>query len=151
MRSGPDSLAERLPPVAGQRTLDGMRPYALLACVLLLPTAVGYAIVAAVRGSNRLAESRRRPPPAESVERLAATLRRLRAELEALEVNTSITAKNHRVQALRGAYLDALGDACARLEVSPPSGGDRARQADIYRTEAALRERGLDVRETAAH
>jgi hypothetical protein len=151
MRSRPDSLAERLPPVAGQRTLDGMRPYALLACVLLLPTAVGYAIVAAVRGSNRLAESRRRPPPAESVEHLAATLRRLRAELEALEVNTSIAAKNHRVQALRGAYLDALGDACARLEVSPPSGGDRARQAEIYRTEAALRERGLDVRETAAY
>jgi hypothetical protein len=150
MRRRPDSLAERLPPVTGQRTLDGMRPYALLACVLLLPTAVGYAIVAAVRGSNRLAESRRRPPPPESVERLAATLRRLRAELEALEVNTSIAAKNHRVQAVRGAYLDALGDACARLEVSPPSGGDRARQADIYRTEAALRERGLDVRETAA-
>jgi hypothetical protein len=128
-----------------------MRPYALLACVLLLPTAVGYAIVAAVRGSSRLAESRRKPPPAESVERLAATLRRLRAELEALEVSTSITAKNHRVQALRGAYLDALGDACARLEVSPPAGGDRARQADIYRAEAALRERGLDVRETAAY
>ena len=52
---------------------------------------------------------------------------------------------------MRGAYLDALRDACARLGVSPPPGGDRARQADIYRAEAALRERGLDVRATAAH
>jgi hypothetical protein len=130
--------------------MDGMRPYALLACVLLLPTAVGYAIVATLHGSRRLAESRRRPPAVEPVERLAATLRRLRAQLEAIEVNTGIVGKNLRVQALRGAYLDALGEACARLEVSPPPGGDRALQADIYRAEAALRERGLDVRETAA-
>jgi hypothetical protein len=126
-----------------------MRTFALLACALLLPTIAGYAIVAAVRGGHRLSERRYRPPPAEPLERLAATLRRLRSELEATEATPGMTAKNHHVRALRGAYLDALGDACARVGISPPPGGDRARQADIYRTEAALREHGMDVRETA--
>jgi hypothetical protein len=51
------------------------------------------------------------------------------------------------VQALRGAYADALTAACRRLEVSPPSGGDRAPQAELYRVEAALRQRGLEVRQ----
>jgi hypothetical protein len=127
-----------------------MRSVALLISVLLLPTIVGYVILATVHGGRKLAESRYRPAPAEPVDRLGDTLRRLRAELEATEVRSGLTAKNHRLRALRGAYLDALGEACARLEVSPPAGGDRATQAEIYRAEAALRERGLDVRETAA-
>jgi hypothetical protein len=135
---------------AGGLTLEGMRTFAL-ACALLLPTIAGYAAIAAVRGGRRLSESRYRPPPAEPLERLVATLRRLRSELEATEAAPGTTAKNHHVRAVRGAYLDALGDACARLGVSPPPGGDHARQADIYRTEAALREHGLDVRETATH
>jgi hypothetical protein len=121
-----------------------------LAVALLLPTAAGYAILLAVRWYRRLEESRRRPAPAEPIERVAARLRRLRAELESTESRAGLTAKNHRVRALRGAYLDSLAAACLRLKVSPPPGGDRARQADIYRAEAALRERGLDVRETAA-
>ena len=54
------------------------------------------------------------------------------------------------MQALRGAYADALAAACRRLEVSPPPGGERAPLAEIYRAEAALRERGLDVRQDAA-
>ena len=36
-----------------------------------------------------------------------------------------------------------------RFGVSPPAGGDQARQAEIYRVEAGLREHGLDVREAA--
>jgi hypothetical protein len=32
--------------------------------------------------------------------------------------------------------------------VPPPPGGDRARLAEIYRAEAGLRQRGLDVRES---
>jgi hypothetical protein len=57
---------------------------------------------------------------------------------------------------LRGAYLDALGTACRRLEVSPPvveahPASPRVNQAEIYRVEAALRQRGLDVREPATH
>jgi hypothetical protein len=43
------------------------------------------------------------------------------------------------------AYLDLLRVACDRFDVSPPPDGDRARQADVYRAEAALRERGVDV------
>ena len=128
-----------------------MRIVALLILALLLPTAAGYALVASVRVSRRMAESRTRPTPVESADRLEANLRRLRAELEATESSPAAQAKSYHVRVLRGAYLDALRDACARLGVSPPPGGDRARQADIYQSEAALRERGLDVRAIAAH
>ncbi len=127
--------------------------------VFALPTAVGFAIVGACRAARWLGEARRKARfqalPPEPIERLAADLRRLRAELEDTETRSGLTAKHHRVQALRGAYVDALSAACQRLDVSPPSGGDRAPQAEIYRVEAALRQRGLDVRrdvrETAAH
>lgn len=125
-----------------------MRIAAMLILALALPTAAGYLLVLAVRVGRAAAERRRRPPPPEPQDRLAARLRALRAELEATETATGTMARGHRVSALRGAYLDLLGEACARLAVSPPPGGDRARQADIYRAEAALRERGLDVRET---
>jgi hypothetical protein len=124
-----------------------------------LPTAVGFALIGAWRAARWLAEARykarykARPP--EPVERLQADLRRLRSELEDTETRSGLTAKHHRVQALRGAYVDALSAACRRLDISPPPGGDRAPQAEIYRVEAALRQRGLDVRqdvrETAAH
>lgn len=115
----------------------------------LLPTITGYAIVLAARGYRRAAEARRRPPPPEPMERLVTRLRRLRAELERTENTPRGPARLHRLRAVRGAYLDVLGGACQRVGVSPPPGGDLARQADIYRAEAALRERGVDV-ETAA-
>jgi hypothetical protein len=102
-----------------------------------------------IRGGRGLAELRRKAPPPEPADHLEARLRRLRAQLETTEASPGITAKNHRVTAVRGAYLDTLRDACARLDVSPPPGGDRPRQADVYRAEAALRARGLDVREPA--
>ncbi len=54
-------------------------------------------------------------------------------------------------RALRGAYLETLAAACQRLEVSPPPRGDQVPQAEIYRVEAALRQRGLDVMRAAAH
>ncbi len=119
----------------------------VLAC-FLMPLA-GYALIGAWRGARWLSESRYKAPPPKSVERLGADLRRLRAELEDTETRVGLTAKHHRVRALRGAYVDTLTAACERLEVSPPPGGDRAPLAEIYRVEAALRERGLDVRETA--
>jgi hypothetical protein len=85
------------------------------------------------------------------VDRLGANLRRLRAELEEMETSAELTAKRHHVRSVRGAYLDTLAEACERFGVTPPS-GDGASQADIYRTEAALAARGLDVRErTAGH
>jgi hypothetical protein len=126
-----------------------------LILVFLLPTAAGYTLLATFGVWGRIADLRYRRryasrPAAEPIERLTTNLRRLRTELDQTETRTGLTAKQARLTALRGAYLDALGDACARLEVLPPAGGARAPQAEIYRTEAALRERGLDVREPAA-
>jgi hypothetical protein len=133
----------------------------VLAYVLLfaLPTAVGFALIGAWRAARWLAEARYRARfralPPEPIERLQADLRRLRSELEDTETRSGLTAKHHRVQAVRGAYLDTLSAACRRLDISPPRGGDRASQAEIYRVEAALRQGGLEVRtearETAAH
>jgi hypothetical protein len=130
--------------------------YVLFIVAILLPTAVGYAAIFGVRGLRWAGERRRRTPAPEPIERLAQTLRRLRTELETMETRTGVPNKNLRVNALRGAYLDALRSACQRLEVPPPStsgtaGRQRANQAEIYRVEADLRQRGLDVREPAAH
>ena len=136
-------------------TLDHMGKLALLAFAVLLPTLAGGAILAALRGYrwlSRFRQSRLRPSrlqPAEPVDRITARLRRLHAELEATENQPGGTARRHHILALRGAYLDTLCGACQRFGVSPPAGGDHARQAEIYRVEAALREHGLDVREPA--
>ena len=136
-----------------------MSPVFAYLLLFALPTAVGFALIGAWRGARLLAEARYRARfqalPPEPIERLEADLRRLRAELEDTETRSSLTAKHHRVQAVRGAYLDALAAACRRLDIGPPRGGDRASQAEIYRVEAALRQGGLEVRvqapETAAH
>jgi hypothetical protein len=127
--------------------------------VITLPTVAVFALIGAWRVAGWLVEARSKARfkalPPEPIERLEADLRRLRAELEDTETRSGLTAKHHRVLALRGAYTDALSSACRRLDISPPRGGDRAPQAEIYRVEAALRQRGLDVRqearETAAH
>ena len=136
-----------------------MNPVFAYVLLFAMPTAVGFALIGAWRGARWLAEARYRARfqalPPEPIERLEADLRRLRAELEDTETRSSLTAKHHRVQALRGAYLDTLAVACRRLDIGPPRGGDRASQAEIYRVEAALRHGGLEVRmqapETAAH
>ena len=136
-----------------------MNPVFAYVLLFAMPTAVGFALIGAWRGARWLAEARYRARfqalPPEPIERLEADLRRLRAELEDTETRSGLTAKHHRVQAVRGAYLDALAAACRRLDISPPRGGDRASQAEIYRVEAALRQGGLEVRvqapETAAH
>jgi hypothetical protein len=157
------NVAERMRPdlnsLPSRRRLDPVSPYLALIAVVLLPTAIGYGVIGAFRvarwaGDRRLA--RVPAPEPEPIERLAGNLRRLRTELEAMETRTGVPNKHMRVGALRGAYLDALGTACRRLEVSPPvveghPVSRRANQAEIYRVEAALRQRGLDVREPAAH
>jgi hypothetical protein len=127
--------------------------------LIMLPTVAGFALIGAWRVAGWLGEVRSKARfkalPPEPIDRLEADLRRLRAELEETETRSGLTAKHHRVQALRGAYADTLAAACRRLDVSPPRGGDRAPQAEIYRVEAALRQRGVEVRrearETAAH
>jgi hypothetical protein len=128
-------------------------PVVELVFAIALPTVAAFALIYAWRGAAWLSDAlaRHKAPPPEPIERLQADLRRLRAELEETENRSGLTAKHHRVQALRGAYLDALAAACRRLDLSPPPGGDRAPLAEIYRVEAALRQRGLDVREPAAH
>jgi hypothetical protein len=98
-------------------------PYVLFIVAILLPTAVGYAAIFGIRGLRWAGERRpRRAPAPEPIERLARTLRRLRAELETMETRTGVPNKSVRVN-----------------------------QAEIYRVEAGLRQRGLDVREPAAH
>ena len=136
-----------------------MNPVLAYLLLFALPTAAGFALIGAWRAARWLAEARYRARfqalPPEPIERLQADLRRLRSELEDTETRSGLTAKHHRVQAVRGAYLDTLSAACRRLDISPPRGGDRASQAEIYRVEAALRHGGLEVRtqapETAAH
>jgi hypothetical protein len=127
---------------------------------ILLPTAVGFGALGTVRVLRWAGQRRTRPPAEEPIERLGATLRRLRAELEDLETRPDVPHKGMRLRALRAAYVDALATACERLNVSSPaavrsgpaSGPPRlVPLAEIYRAEAALRERGLDVRETASH
>jgi len=127
-------------------------PVVELVLVLALMPVAGYALIGAWRAAHWIGEARarRNAAPAVPIERLTADLRRLRAELNDTETRDGLTAKHHRVQALRGAYIDTLTAACERLDVPPPP-GDRAPLAEIYRVEAALRQRGLDVRETAAH
>ncbi|MGA8462119.1 MAG: hypothetical protein WB800_42490, partial [Streptosporangiaceae bacterium] len=95
----------------------------LVIALVLMPVA-GYALIGAWRGARWLNESRYKAPPPRPLERLEADLRRLRAELEDTETRVGLTAKHHRVQALRGAYTDALTAACERLDVTPPTGGD---------------------------
>jgi hypothetical protein len=108
----------------------------------------------AVQGGVRLyrafgARHSSAPVPGRPIEQLGADAGRLRARLEAAENEMRLTRfKAARVYALRGAYLDVLAAACERLEVRPPAapGGTLVPLAEIYRAEAALRERGLDVR-----
>ena len=127
-----------------------MKPVVEFGVAAVLPAAAGLALIGAARAVKWLDEARSEAPQPQPIDRLAADLRRLRAELEDTETRAGLTAKHHRVRAVRGAYIDALTTACKRLEVTPPSGGDRAPLTEIYRVEAALRQRGLDVRETAA-
>jgi hypothetical protein len=130
-----------------------------LIVVILFPTALGFGTLGAIRVLRWAGQRRSRPPVVEPIERLGASLRRLRAELEDLETRPGVPYKGLRLRALRAAYLDALAAACTRLEVSfphdlhgalPGRPGGRVPLTEIYRMEAALRQRGLDVRETAS-
>jgi hypothetical protein len=127
-------------------------PFQLLVAIAL-PIAAIYSLIGGGRLVTWISEQQTRAPAPVPIERVRANLVRLRAQLEAMETRTDLPAKNLRLRALRAAYVDALNDACQRLDVSPPAGSqahpESVPQSDIYRVEAALRERGLDVRETA--
>lgn len=115
----------------------------LLLVAVLLPTATGFAVVVLARIWRAVDERRRAASLPHSIQRVAADLRRLHAQLEAIELAPDLPAKHARRDAVRAAYLDVLTDACHRLEVPPPVG---AHPADIYRVEDALRRKGMDVR-----
>ena len=131
-----------------------MKPPLEFGLAVALPIAAVYAVIGGGRLLKWLSDQPSRPDSPEPIEQLRANLVRLRAQLEDMETRSDQPAKNLRVRALRAAYVDRLLDACQRLDVSPPAGaGERpesVRQSDIYRMEAALLERGLDVREQAA-
>ncbi len=87
---------------------------------------------------------------AASIQQVAADLRRLRAQLEARENRPGLAGKGMKMGALRQAYVQVLEIACAQLDIEPPQcrGQLQPPLAEIYRVEAALRGRGLDVRPT---
>ncbi|MEO7260148.1 MAG: hypothetical protein ABI047_02615 [Jatrophihabitantaceae bacterium] len=125
----------------------------LLAVVLIGLIALPYALSALIavvrRQAERIAE-RRQPTSAAAapIEKVTADLRRLRAQLEARENRPGLTGKGMRMGAVRTAYVQVLGVACHQLDVTPPRSGAHWHTplAEIYRVEAQLRERGLDVR-----
>ena len=127
-------------------------PFQLLTAIVL-PIAAVYSLIGGGRLVKWISEQQTRAPAPVPIERVRANLVRLRAQLEAMETRSDLPAKNLRLRALRAAYVDALCEACQRLDVSPPSSAqarpESVPQSDIYRMEAALRQRGLDVRETA--
>jgi hypothetical protein len=126
-----------------------VEPFVLLAALFALPWGVRV-----VREQCRQICEQRRPriasvPPIESV---AADLRRLRRQLEARENRPGLSGKGMRMGAVRAAYLQVLGTACQQLDIVPPRNTAQwwTPVAEIYRVEAELRARGLDVREPAA-
>ncbi len=134
---------------------EPMNPAFEFAAAIVLPIAAIYSLIGGARLVKWLSEQQSRAQAPEPIERLRADLVRLRAQLEDMETRSDQPAKNLRIRALRAAYVDKLLEACDRLDVTPPAGAparlENVGQTDIYRMEAALRERGLDVRETAAH
>jgi hypothetical protein len=130
-----------------------MNPPLELAAAIAAPVAAACVAIGGARLLKWLSEQPPAPAAPEPIERLRADLVRLRAQLEAMETRDDLPAKNLRLRALRAAYVDALTDACRRLDVSVPPGAqaraEDVRQTGIYRMEAGLRARGLDVRETA--
>lgn len=122
-----------------------MQTVALLLIAVLGPTGLGYGVLV-VRRFVAASNARRPPLPETPIERIGADLRRLHDLLDRTEnASSDLPSKNMRCRATRAAYADALGDACRRLEVSFPATRPVSR-AEIYRAEADLRRRGLDVR-----
>jgi len=130
-----------------------MNPPFEFAAAIALPIAAVYSVIGGGKLLKWIEQQQAKAHVPEPIQQVSADLIRLRAELEAMETRSDLPAKNLRLRALRAAYVDALRAACLRLDVSPPPSAqahpENIPQSDIYRIEAALRERGLDVRETA--
>src|SRR5207248_4424544 len=94
-------------------------PFQLLTAIVL-PIAAVYSLIGGGRLVKWISEQQTRAPAPVPIERVRTHLVRLRAQLEAMETRTDLPAKNLRLRALRAAYVDALCEACPRLDVSPP-------------------------------
>jgi hypothetical protein len=116
--------------------------------VALFPSTVMYA-AAAIRRVYHWSTDRRMPEETsrEPIEQVAADLRRLRAQLEERENRPGASGKGLKMRAVQVAYVQALTTACDELGVRPPVAGSNGQvgQAELYRVEAGLRERGLEV------
>jgi hypothetical protein len=120
----------------------------VLLALLASPFVVSAALTLVRRQWEQITEQHRPATAAVPIERVAADLRRLRAQLEARENRPGLTGKGMRMGAVRLAYVEVLEVACHQLDVTPPRSGPewQTSLAEIYRVEAQLRERGLDVR-----
>jgi hypothetical protein len=131
--------------------------FALILLIPVAPVLVGLALLGAIGlwgDSVRMRFRRREPAPViPPLQRVAADLRRLRADVIRLEDAPDTTPnRSVRLATVRTAYRESLLIACRALEV-PVNAGDLSRSpaAEIDRLEAELRDRGLDVCPTALH
>ncbi len=124
-----------------------MRNVVELAAVMLLPTLLGYSVLAVPRVLRWWrARHRSHLLAMQPIERLAEDVRRLHRQLADYETRLPGPGRRVRISALRAAYVDALHAACQALDVPPPHRrGGQVPTSEIFRVEAALRLRGLNV------
>ena len=122
---------------------------AILLGIVAAPTVLFRVVMLLFRAAQRYLDAHR-PPTATGhpIERITADLRRLRVQVETRENGPDKWGKGVRMRGVREAYVRALTDACRQLDVPPPRPGRNSHELwiEIYRVEAALRHRGLDVR-----
>ena len=80
-----------------------------LIAVILLPTAAAYALICGGRLLRWVSDHRSRPSAPDPAERLRDDLARLHDELETMETQTGLPAKNLRLRALRAAFPRVQG------------------------------------------
>lgn len=116
---------------------------------MLAPSAVAYTVLhipAGIRLARRTVQRWRRPPPQPQgppIERLAADLRRISADLDALVAAGPIPGRILRVRATTAAYDDTLLLACRALDVAAAASRSPMSSEERLQTEAVLAGAGL--------
>jgi hypothetical protein len=130
---------------------DGGGPVLVVEIVawMLAPSAVAYGVLHIPVGIRfaRRAVHRWHPPPRRAqgppIERLAADLRRISADLDALVAAGRIPGRILRVRATTAAYDDTLLLACRALDVPPAASRSPMSSEERLQTEAMLAGAGL--------